>query len=116
MEAHIQFGDNIPDYPNHLTNEPAGRGTVGKTAVVGLKDRGTNKVLTGVVDSIDKATLHSFVEKRTGADTQTYKGLPNHEAGRQGVGEYVRGQVHTNGMESFWSMLKRGFTGTYHWM
>ena len=33
---------------------------------------------------------------------------------KHSVGEYVRGQAHTNGMESFWSLLKRGFTGTYH--
>ena len=30
--------------------------------------------------------------------------------------EYVRGEVHTNGMESFWSMLKRGYVGTFHRM
>ncbi len=30
--------------------------------------------------------------------------------------EYVRGQVHTNGMESFWATLKRGYVGVYHWM
>ena len=32
------------------------------------------------------------------------------------MSEYVRGQAHTNGMESFWSMLKRGYEGTYHHM
>ena len=100
-----------------------GRGTVGKTAVVGMKDRETNQVLTEVVDSTSKATLHTFVDERTDADTQIYtddhagyRGLPNHEVVRHGVGEYVRGQARTNGMESFWSMLKRGYTGTYHWM
>ena len=35
---------------------------------------------------------------------------------KHSVGEYVRGEVHTNGMESFWSMLKRGYYGTYHKM
>ena len=100
-----------------------GRGTIGKTAVVGMKDRETNQVLTEVVDSTSKATLHAFVEERTTPETQIYtddhagyRGLPNHESVRHGVGEYVRGQAHTNGMESFWSMLKRGYTGTYHWM
>ncbi len=39
-----------------------------------------------------------------------------HETVKHSVGEYVREQAHTNGMESFWSMLKRGFTGTYHQM
>ena len=39
-----------------------------------------------------------------------------HEAGRHSVGEYVRGMAHTNGIESFWAMLKRGYPGTYHHM
>ena len=45
-----------------------------------------------------------------------YVGLPNHEAVKHTVGEYVRGMAHTNGIESFWSMLKRGYHGTYHQM
>ena len=65
-----------------------------------------------------------FVEERTGSETQVYtddhagyRGIPRqHEAVRHGVGEYVRGQAHTNGMESFWSMLKRGYVGVYHHM
>lgn len=44
-------------------------------------------------------------------------GIPRyHEAVQHGVGEYVRGQVHINGLESFWSMLKRGHDGIYHKM
>ena len=45
-----------------------------------------------------------------------YVGLPRHEAVKHTIGEYVRGQAHTNGIESFWSMLKRGYYGTYHKM
>ena len=45
-----------------------------------------------------------------------YVGLPKHEAVKHTVGEYVRGQAHTNGIESFWSLLKRGYYGTYHQM
>ena len=38
----------------------------------------------------------------------------DHAAVNHSAGEYVRGQAHTNGMESFWSMLKRGYQGTFH--
>ena len=98
-----------------------GRGTVGKTAIAGVKDRETNQVSTAVVDKTDKQTIQGFVHDRVeeGAavftdDHAAYRGLPNHEAVQHGVGEYVRGMVHTNGMESHWAMLKRGITGTYH--
>ena len=100
-----------------------GRGTVGKTVVVGAKDRITGKVIAEVVKGTDKRTLQGFVRNRTkeGAKIYTdehgaYRGLPNHETVRHSVSEYVNGQAHTNGVESFWSMLKRGYHGTYHRM
>ena len=49
-------------------------------------------------------------------DALTYHALPNHETVRHSVGEYVRGKAHTNGVESFWSMLKRAHMGTFHKM
>ena len=100
----------------------AGRGTVGKTTVVGMKNRETNKVQAEVVERTDKETLQGFVVENTTPDSvvytdeaRAYSGLPReHEAVAHSVGEYVRDQAHTNGLESFWSMLKRGYTGTYH--
>ena len=44
----------------------------------------------------------------------SYKGLPNHSTVKHGAGQYRRGPVHTNGIESFWSMLKRAYKGTFH--
>ena len=38
----------------------------------------------------------------------------DHKKVKHSLGEYVDGQIHINGMESFWSMLKRGYIGTYH--
>ena len=49
-------------------------------------------------------------------ETSLYNGIANRETVKHGIGEYVRGKVSTNGMESFWSMLKRGCHGTYHKM
>lgn len=101
-----------------------GRGTVGKTAVVGVLDRDTNQVRTQVVQDTKKPTLQGFVVDHTEPDTQVYTdearayvGIPRpHEAVRHSVGEYVRDQAHTNGMESHWALLKRGYQGVYHWM
>ena len=101
----------------------AGRGTVGKTAVVSARDRATGQVTARVVTNTDAATLQGFVEERRVPNAPVYTdgataydGLENREAVRHSVGEYVRGSVHTNGIESFWSMLKRGYHGTYHRM
>ncbi len=101
----------------------AGRGTVGKTAVAGIKDRTTGKIKAEVVPDTTAKTLQKFVQDNTveGAavytdESRSYLGLPNHESVKHGVGEYVRGQVSTNGLESFWAMLKRGHTGVYHSM
>ena len=99
-----------------------GRGTAGKTAVVGAKDRETNRVDAAVVERTDAETLQGFVADRAapGATVMTdealaYKGMPfDHEAVNHSVGEYVRGMAHTQGIESFWSMLKRGHKGIYH--
>ncbi len=100
----------------------AGRGTIGKTTVVGMKNRDTNQVKAQVVDSKDKATLQEFILKNTTSDTvvysdenPAYSGLPReHLTVSHGVKEFVNGQAHTNGLESFWSMLKRGYHGTFH--
>ncbi len=48
-------------------------------------------------------------------EARACSGLPNRESVNHGAGEYVRDDgVSTNGMESFWSMLKRGHVGTFH--
>ena len=105
-----------------LKDEGAGRGTVGKTAVVGIKDRETNEVRAKVVKATDKETLHPFIEENVDEDAMVYTddatvydSLPfDHEAVRHSVSEYVREMAHTNGVESFWAMLKRAHKGTFH--
>ena len=100
----------------------AGRGTVGKTAVVGVKDRQTGQVSTAVVERTDRATLQGFVQTHTEPfakvytdEAVAYRGINrDHEAVAHGAREYVRGQAHTNGMESHWATLKRGYDGVYH--
>ena len=99
----------------------SGRGPVGKTAVIGAKDRATNQVRASVIERTDAATLKGFVKDNAEPgttvytdDATAYDGLPNRESVKHSVGEYVRGMAHTNGIESFWSMLKRAHNGTFH--
>ena len=100
----------------------AGRGAVGKAAVVGAKDRKTNKVRAKVTEKTDAKTLQKFVADHAspGAtvytdDAAAYKGMPfDHASVRHSDGEYVEGMAHTNGIENFWAMLKRAHKGVYH--
>ena len=105
----------------------AGRGTVGKTAIVGVKDRKSNRVSARVVQHTDSQTFIPFIEEHAayGAvvftdDARPYKQLPSdfnayhHESVKHSVGEYVKGQAHTNGIESFWATLKQAHKGVFH--
>ena len=100
----------------------AGRGTVGKTIVAGVRDRETNRVSAAVVEGTRTRDLHTFIEDRVDMDAtvytddhSAYKGMIfKHEAVRHSTGEYVKGEAHTQGIESFWSMLKRAHKGTFH--
>ena len=116
------FGGKRKNMSNAKRKKLKGRGPVGKTAVVGAKDRATNHVAAEVVRSTDKETLQGFVKEHVAGDAtvytdeaKAYKTLPfTHEAVKHSVREFVRGQAHTNGVESFWSMLKRAHEGTFH--
>ncbi|MDE0709327.1 MAG: IS1595 family transposase, partial [bacterium] len=105
-----------------------GRGAIGKAVVAGAKSREDGRVIAKVVPDATGPSLYGFIGSyvRKGGKLYTdgaraYQGISaihdlEHEAVRHHVGEYVRGDAHTNGMESFWSMLKRGYHGTYHKM
>ena len=97
-------------YKNKKLN--AGRGIVDKTAVVGEKDRGTKRVRAKVVYDTKAKTLTSFVYTD---DVRAYQALKRaaHATVKHSVKEYVDGEAHINGMDSFWSLLKRGYYGTY---
>ena len=118
------LGGKRKNMPKHVRKDLTGRGPVGKTAVVGAKDRATNRVVAKAVEGTDKETLQGFVKDSADPHATVYtdeagadETLPfAHAAVKHSVSEYVRGKAHTNGVESFWSMLKRGYVGTYHKM
>ena len=99
-----------------------GRGAVGKTAVVGIKDRATKQVRAKVTERVDSESLQGFVKGNTlpraqvyTDDATAYDSLPfPHESVRHSVSEYVNDMAHTNGVESFWATLKRAHKGTFH--
>jgi transposase-like protein len=97
-----------------------GTGGKDKTAVLGILKRG-GKVRTKVVDSTKKKAIHNEVREHVLAGSalftdalKSYEGLDEfqHEVIDHAVA-YVNGEVHTNGLENFWSLLKRGINGTY---
>lgn len=105
-----------------------GRGGLGpseKAIVVGVRDRESGEIRAAHVERADGRTLRGFVRQNTavGADVysdelRAYVALREmgygHESVRHAAGEYVNEQAHVNGVESFWSLLKRGYHGTFH--
>ena len=102
------------------------RSDFAKAPIVGVKDRITGQVSARAVEMTDGETLREFVREHTRAGAQVYsdghgaytllEGEYKHNAVQHSVGTYVIGDTHTNGIESFWSMFKRGYIGTYHRM
>ena len=101
----------------------AGRGMVGKKAVAGIRSRDTREIRTRVLQDTTRATLRGFVEAHVDRDapkytdeSSAYLGMPGRQSVKHSVGQWVNGMAHTNGLESFWAMLKRGYHGVYHHM
>src|SRR6266851_6415873 len=107
------------DKKQHIT------GMSGKTTVIGAISRKGN-VVCQIIESADAKTLNRFVRKAVsekvdlvatdenpGYGYLNVLGFP-HDTVKHSEGEYVRGEVHTQNLDSFWSLLKRGVIGTYH--
>lgn len=105
-------GGKRKNMPKARREQLAGRGPVGKTAVVGARDRETNQVAAEVVTSTDKQTLQGFVREHAahGAtvctdDAGACETLPcGHDSVKHSLQEHVKGDVHTSGIESLWSL------------
>lgn len=104
----------------------AGRGSVGKTVVIGVRDqngqvrampveKATGPVLRGFIGSNVPAGATIVTDYHKGYDLLKTMGF-THKRVNHSVGEYVKDMAHTNGIESFWALLKRGHYGIYHYM
>lgn len=101
----------------HASQRDGKRGVGGKYPFVGILDPATGESPAEAVDDTKKDELQSYLEEYVRADATAYldetrsdEDLPQpHEAAQHRTGEYVRGEIHTNSLESFWSMLKSVF-------
>jgi len=100
----------------------AGRGAVGKTAVLGMRERG-GRTRAAPIEATDSDVIHDeimdHIEPGSAIHTDefaAYHGLDGftHESVNHGASEFVRGDVTTNSIESFFAVFKRGVYGTFH--
>ena len=103
--------------------QPAGRDTIGKQAVVGMRERSGRTRAKPIADTSRK-TLQTEVAGSVEFDSTVYTDhhpacarlsmACNRESVCHSASEYVNGMAHTNGIESVWAVLKRGIYGIYH--
>lgn len=112
--------------PNDKNDGDIGRSTKRKTAVIGAVER-KGKVVARVIQRVDMRSINHFVSETVSNkvsllatdDLHSYRDMPQHIEGAHGVvthssRSYVVGAIHTNTIEGFWSLMKRGIVGTYH--
>lgn len=107
---------------NKHRNKRAARGGMDKEVVFSLVERG-GKVRSHHVPNVTAKSLRPIIDEQIAEATRTMSddggarvrhGRPDHQSVNHSIGEYVRGDVHTNTIESYFSIMKRGITGVYH--
>ena len=111
-------------YVGGMRRVKRGRGAEGKTKVIGAVQRG-GKVTAKVIPDVKRHTLVPFMTRKVDRNATLYTDdFPSydhmtrlgyrHLRIEHSAKEYARGRVHTNNIEGFWSLLKRGIGGVYH--
>lgn len=121
-------GGKFQNKSKSVRRKGSGRGGMGsgKTPVVGAVSR-NGDVIARVVANVDGETLKGFVRDTVSKDVRLlvtdnwvgYKGLRaeyRHKIVNHSIGQYVKGDAHTNTIESVWSLLKRQIIGVHHWV
>lgn len=103
----------------------AGGGVVGKQPVIGMRERGSGRVVANTIPDTKLPTLHSEVHSKVepgshlySDEAPSYKKLYRqyrHRSVNHSRGQYVDGPIHTNSIESVWAVMKRGYKGIHHW-
>jgi transposase-like protein len=112
------------DTNRHWSKRTHTRGGADKMAVIGAIARKGN-VICQMIESTDRHTINNFVRQTVSDqvslvatdEAAAYRRLGRtfpHQSVNHARSEYVRGNIHTNNLESFWSLLKRGVVGTFH--
>lgn len=116
-------GKNKNRHASKKVKSSQGRSLKDKSAVFGMIER-NGKLIAKVVENVQEETLTDEIKKHVDSEAKiysdewmAYKKLNNifkHEYVKHNSSEYVRERVHTNTIEGFWSLLKRGIIGIYH--
>lgn len=120
VEADETFWGN-----NKPKGQKKGRGYDHKEKIFSLVDRQTGKVRSFHVPRVNAKTLLPIMKEQVAEDTEIMtdeagqyfhvaKHFKGHEVVKHGRGEYARGRIHTNTIEGYFSILKRGLVGTFH--
>ncbi|MCC5612927.1 IS1595 family transposase [Nostoc sp. CHAB 5834] len=107
------------------TQATQGRSTTVKAPVFGMVERG-GRIIAMTVESTSSKTLQPIIEKYVAVGSKVMTDewtvymqlhrLCEHRIIKHGQGQYVNGEAHTNTLEGFWSLFKRGVVGIYHWV
>lgn len=119
----VYLGGKVSNKHEHQRKH---RGHDGKVAVIGVKDRATGEVRAEVLGREDAPRMRDYVRRHAAPKASVYSdghgaytsldGEFRHRTVHHSVGTYVIEDTHTNGIEGFWSQIKRGYHGTYsHW-
>lgn len=116
-------GKNKNRHASKKVKNSQGRSTKDKTAVVGLVQREGKLIAKKVID-VKEGTITEIVAQNVDLNAKVYtdefrgyntvRRIYDHSDVKHGANEYVNGRVHTNTIEGFWSLLKRGIVGIYH--